>query len=157
MTPTLYQTAPMAAYVSLNQEGDALYRFCTFGQLTVSDARMLAAKGWIEPDPVKIAKPDGDSLLFKFASLALSGGIIWNELQSWVSEAEFEWGATWNVRESVTGRHSPPEEAKMVHTRSLIRLMQENNIDLLYNECASDWWPGDMASYNVEDVTLPQH
>lgn len=155
MTPTTYQPAPMAAYVSLNAQGDALYRFANFGLLSISDARFLATKGWIEPDFVRITASDGRKILFEFASLSLSGSIIWNELTGWVSEGDFEWGATWNTREPVLGRHSPPDEPKMVHSRSLLRLMDETNIDLFYDESANDWWQGNLVSRNVEDITLP--
>ena len=146
----------MAAYVSLNVHGDTLHRFASYGLVTASDARLLAAKGWIEPDFVRIATGDSRQLMFEFASLSLSGSTTWNELKSWISESDFEWGATWNTRETMMGRHAPPDEPKMVHTRGLIRLMDENNIDVFYNETANDWWQGDVASRDVEDVTLAQ-
>ncbi|MEP3895196.1 MAG: hypothetical protein ABJN52_14520 [Litorimonas sp.] len=155
MTPTTYQPAPMAAYVSLNAEGDALYRFSDFGLLSISDARFLATKGWIEPDFVRITTSNGRKILFEFASLSLSGSIIRNEMMNWVSEGDFEWGATWNTRETVMGRHSPPDEPKMVHSRGFLRLMDEGNIDLCYDQSANDWWQGDLASRTVEDITLP--
>lgn len=155
MTPTPHQTAPMAAYVSLNAQGDALHRFANSGLVTASDARLLATKGWIEPDFVRIAAGDGRQLLFEFASLSLPGSITWNELTSWISENTFEWGTTWNVRDDLMGRHSPLDEPKMVHSRGLIRLMDETNIDVLYDETANDWWQGDLASRNVEDIVLP--
>lgn len=155
MTPTTYQAAPMAAYISFNAQGDALHRFANSGLVSISDARLLANKGWIEPDFVRIATSDGRHLLFEFASLSMSGSITWNELTSWISESEFEWGATWNVRETMMGRHAPADEPKMVHTRGLIRLMDETNIDLCYDESANDWWQGDLASRAAEDITLP--
>lgn len=155
MTPTTYQAAPMAAYVSLNAEGDALHRFAHSGLVSTSDARLLATKGWIEPDFVRIATSDDRHLLFEFASLTLPGSIIWNELTSWITEGDFEWGATWNTRETIVGRHSPPDEPKMVHSRGFLRLMDEANIDLCYDESANDWWQGDLASRTVEDITLP--
>lgn len=155
MTTTTHPAAPMAAYVSLNAEGDALYRFAGTGLVSTSDARFLATKGWIEPDFVSIATSDGRKILFEFASLTLSGSIIWNELMSWISEGDFEWGATWNTRETIMGRHFPPDEPKMVHSRSLIGLMDEDNIDVFYNETANDWWQGDLASRDVEDIVLP--
>lgn len=155
MTPTTYQAAPMAAYVSFNAQGDALHRFANSGLVSISDARLLAAKGWIEPDFVRIATSDGRQFLFEFASLTLPGSIIWNELTSWITEGDFEWGATWNTRETIVGRHSPPDEPKMVHSRGFLRLMDEANIDLCYDESANDWWQGDLASRTVEDITLP--
>lgn len=156
MTPTTYQAAPMVAYVSLTLEGDALYRFVRLGQLTVSDARLLAAKNWLEADPVRIAATDGRRVLFGFATLTSLGRRIWNEQQIWMTENTFEWGTTWNVRDDLMGRHSPPDEPKMVYSRGLIRLMDENNIDVCYDESANDWWQGDLASRDVEDVTLAQ-
>jgi len=154
MTPTTYQPAPMAAYVSFNSQGDALHRFANSGLVSISDARLLSVKGWIEPDFVRIATSDGRKFLFEFASLTLSGSIIWNELTSWISEGEFEWGTTWNIRETMMGRGSPPDERKMVHSRGFLRLMDETNIDLCYDESANDWWQGDLASRAVEDITL---
>lgn len=155
MTPTTYHAAPMAAYVSLTLEGDALYRFVRLGPLTVSNARLLAAKNWLEPDPVRIATPDGRRVLFGFAVLTSLGRRIWHEQQIWMAENTFEWGTTWNVREDMMARHSPPDEPKMVHPRSLIRLMDETNIDVCYDESANDWWQGDLASRDVEDIVLP--
>lgn len=155
MTPTTYQAAPMAAYVSLNAEGDALYRIVRFGQLTVSDARLLAAKNWLEADPVRVATSDGRRVLFGFAALTSLGRRIWNEQQIWMSENAFEWGTTWNVLENMMDRHSPPDEPKMVHSRGFLRLMDETNIDLCYDESANDWWQGDLALRAVEDITLP--
>ena len=155
MTPTTYQAAPMAAYVSLNAEGDALYRIVRLGQLTVSDARLLAAKNWLEADPIRVATSDGRRVLFGFAVLTSLGRRIWNEQQIWMSENTFEWGTTWNVLENLMNRHSPPDEPKMVHSRGFLRLMDETNIDLCYDESANDWWPGDLVSRAVEDITLP--
>lgn len=154
MTPTPHQTAPMAAYVSLNAQGDALHRFANSGLVSTSDAHLLATKGWIEPDFVRITTSDDRNLLFEFASLTLPGTIVWNELTSWITEGDFEWGATWNTRETMMGRHAPPDEPKMVHTRGLIRFMDENNIDVFYNETANDWWQSDVDSRDVEDITL---